>query len=125
MCPTKTRKKTKQKKNGPGETQSKTFEKKNEFMLTVLEENILRISLVLLLNMCGMTKFNSDMSSNRLFCTGVPVSSRRLFAYEPKVKFRFSVALKEKKIYMLFSYLPQWRRKKLKLISNKIFCDER
>ena len=112
----KTRKKTKQ-KNGPGKTQSKTFEKKNEFMLTVLEENILRISLVLLLNMCGITKFNSDMSSNRLFCTGVPVSSRRLFAYEPKVKFRFSVALKEKKIYILFSYLPQWRRKKLKPLS--------
>lgn len=58
-------------------------------MLTVLEENILRISLVLLLNMCGITKFNSDMSSNRLFCTGVPVSSKRLFACESKIEISF------------------------------------
>jgi hypothetical protein len=56
--------------------------KAHAHMLTVLEENILRISLVLLLNMCGITKFNSDMSSSRLFCTGVPVSSKRLFAWK-------------------------------------------
>lgn len=68
--------------NDPGETQSNISWRKHKFMLTVLEENILRISLVLLLNMCGITKFNSDMSSNRLFCTGVPVSSKRLFACE-------------------------------------------
>lgn len=77
----KTREKTKQ-KNDPGKTQRNAFGRRYEFMLTVLEENILRISLVLLLNMCGITKFNSDMSSNRLFCTGVPVSSKRLFACE-------------------------------------------
>lgn len=54
--------------------------------LTVFEENILRISLVLLLNICGMTKFKRDINSNKLFWTGVPVSSKRFFAYSSKVK---------------------------------------
>lgn len=72
-------------KNGLYKPQSNISGRKYKFMLTVLEENILRISLVLLLNMCGITKFNSDMSSKRLFCTGVPVSSNRLFACESKI----------------------------------------
>lgn len=44
-------------------------------------ENILEICEVLLENMEGMMKFRSDMSSSRLFCKGVPVSSNLCSAY--------------------------------------------
>lgn len=44
-------------------------------------ENILEICEVLLENMLGMMKLSRDMSSSRLFCSGVPVSSRRYLAW--------------------------------------------
>lgn len=47
-------------------------------------ENILAICEVLLENMLGMMKFSRDMSSSRLFCSGVPVSSRRYLAWGHK-----------------------------------------
>ena len=42
-----------------------------------------RVSL-LLANMLGMMKFRREMSSSRLFCSGVPVSSSRCFACRRK-----------------------------------------
>uniref|UniRef100_A0AAZ3P9J1 glutathione transferase n=1 Tax=Oncorhynchus tshawytscha TaxID=74940 RepID=A0AAZ3P9J1_ONCTS len=44
-------------------------------------ENILAICVVLLENMEGMMKLSSDISSSRLFCTGVPVRSNRCSAW--------------------------------------------
>lgn len=50
-----------------GIAKKKLFSTREYIILTVFEENILRISLVLLLNICGMTKFRRDINSNRLF----------------------------------------------------------
>lgn len=44
-------------------------------------ENILEICEVLLENMLGMMKLSRDISSRRLFCSGVPVRRRRYLAY--------------------------------------------
>ena len=43
-------------------------------------ENILESCALELENMEGMMKFNRDISSNRLFWSGVPVSSKRCSA---------------------------------------------
>lgn len=51
----------------------------NSNILTI--ENILESWVVELENMEGIMKFRRDISSKRLFCKGVPVSSKRCSAY--------------------------------------------
>lgn len=51
---------------------------KHSHALTI--ENILESCVVELENIEGMMKFRRDISSKRLFCKGVPVSSKRCSA---------------------------------------------
>lgn len=51
-------------------------------------ENILESCVVELENIDGMMKLRSDISSNRLFCKGVPVSNIRCSAYRNRKRER-------------------------------------
>lgn len=62
-----------------GASQRNLYHFSNTYHILTME-NILESCVVELENIEGIMKFRRDMSSKRLFCTGVPVSSKRCSA---------------------------------------------
>lgn len=65
-------------------------------MVSLTMENILESCVVELENMEGIIKLRRDISSKRLFCKGVPVSSKRRSACMDKKKGHMNQCMWEK-----------------------------